>query len=163
RGPASRRARPPPASAPPASPPAATWNTSRTAAASTASPATASPAAPRSNTAGPPLPHLSRACRQGRSAERHAEDPAGEVRGVGDGAHPQEFLVELAALHRGVLFALEVREDAADGRGGESPGRDEHSALHHQMGHPEAAQEGRLATPVRAGDHDEVDAVGGDV
>jgi hypothetical protein len=32
---------------------------------------------------------------------------------VGDLAHPAQFLVEFAALHRGVLFALVVRKTPA--------------------------------------------------
>jgi len=49
----------------------------------------------------------------------------------GDLAHPGQFLVELAALHGGVLFALVVREDVGADVGAERLRADEHAALHH--------------------------------
>jgi hypothetical protein len=78
----------------------------------------------------------------------------------GDLAHPGEFLVELAALHRGVLFALVVREDTGAHAGAERLRADEHAALHHQVGEAEAAQQGRLSALVGTGDHHERLAVG---
>ena len=47
----------------------------------------------------------------------------------GDLAHPGEFLVELAALHRDVLFTLVVREDTGAHASAERLPADEHAAV----------------------------------
>jgi hypothetical protein len=74
-----------------------------------------------------------------------------------------KLLLELAARHRRVLFALEVGEDAGAGVRAERVGADEHAGLHHQLRYADATQEGGFATLVGAGDDDELLAVGVDV
>ena len=74
---------------------------------------------------------------------------------VGDGAHAPELVVQPPAGHAGVLFPDEVGEDPAGHvrlvglRGDEQP------ALHHELGHADAAQEGRFPSRVGAGDDDQ--------
>ena len=82
---------------------------------------------------------------------------------VHDRAHPAQLLVELAALEARVLLAPEMGEHARSDVGSKRLGRHEHAALHHQVGEPEASQEGRLATPVGPGDDEEGLAVRVDV
>ncbi len=82
---------------------------------------------------------------------------------VGDVAHPAQLLVELAALHRGVLLALVVREHAGADAGAERLRTDEHAALHHQLSEAKAAQERRLPALVGAGDHHQRLAIGIDL
>ncbi|OPY93239.1 MAG: hypothetical protein A4E73_00320 [Syntrophaceae bacterium PtaU1.Bin231] len=74
---------------------------------------------------------------------------------VCDGTHPRQFLVEFAALHGGVFFPLEVREQPATDARAEGSGRHEHTALHHQLSQADAAQENRLAALVGARDDHE--------
>jgi len=83
------------------------------------------------------------------------EDHSTRPQLAGDLAHPRQFLVELAAAHLGVLLTLEVGEEAVAYVGGEGVGADEEAALHHRLGEAEAAQEGRLAALVGAGDDDQ--------
>lgn len=75
---------------------------------------------------------------------------------IDDVAHSGEFLVQLAALHGGVLFAPVMREDGAADSAARGFRRHEHSALHHQLGKADAAEKCGLAALVRAGDDDHV-------
>ncbi len=53
-------------------------------------------------------------------------------------------------------YAFEVSENASAGVSPKGPGRNEHPALHHQLGQPHAAQEGRFSTLVGPRDEDQV-------
>jgi hypothetical protein len=82
---------------------------------------------------------------------------------IGDVVHAAELLVELAALHRGVLLALEVGEEAVHDAGLELRGRGKHAALRHQLSEPQASEKGRLAALIGAGDDDQIFVVRLDV
>ncbi|CAM5189452.1 hypothetical protein CDEN61S_00150 [Castellaniella denitrificans] len=75
-------------------------------------------------------------------------------------AHAGQFFVELAAFQGRVLFALVVRQDTRAETARPGLGRNEHPALHHELGHPHGAQERRLAPLVGARDHAKALAVG---
>src|SRR5208337_5074396 len=66
--------------------------------------------------------------------------------------HAAEFLIELAALHRRVLFALEMREYPVDDVQLKARGRREHARLRHHLREPEAPEERRLAALIGARD-----------
>ena len=64
---------------------------------------------------------------------------------IDDVAHASEFFVELAALHRRILLAAKMSENAVDGVGAKLRRPDKHAALHHQLRKTETSEEGRLA------------------
>ena len=98
----------------------------------------------------------------GRSRE-HRREAARRREMIDDRAHPLHLLVEFSALHRRVFLTLVVREETVAHAGPERLRRHEHPALHHQLGQPDAAQEGRFPALVRARDDHEQPGVGVDV
>ena len=70
-------------------------------------------------------------------------------------AHAGKLFVQLAPGHRGVLIAFEVREDTWADVGGERPGCYEKTALHHELGLPDAAQKSGFATAIGTGHDDQ--------
>ncbi|MDT4876496.1 hypothetical protein FQZ97_1119330 [compost metagenome] len=81
-----------------------------------------------------------------------AQQDGARTQAVDDGADAAQLLVQLAALHPGVLLALVVGEEVVAQIGAQPAGGYEHAALQHQLGNADAAQEGRFAALVGAGD-----------
>jgi hypothetical protein len=77
--------------------------------------------------------------------------------------HAAELLVELAAFHRRVLLALEMREELVDNVDARARRHGEHPALCHQLSEAEAPEEGGLAALVGAGDNNQAFAIARDV
>jgi hypothetical protein len=74
---------------------------------------------------------------------------------AGDGAHAPQLVVQPSAGHAGIFFPDEVGEDPAGGIRPVGLGGDEQPALHHELGHADAAQERGFPSRVGAGDDDQ--------
>ena len=75
---------------------------------------------------------------------------------VHDLAHSAELFIQFSAFHACIFLAFVMREDAIAHFGSERSRRDEHPGLHHEVGKADAAQEGRFASRIGAGNDNDV-------